>query len=626
MSGSEQSPERPRPLVWLALLLLAVVAVYLPSLDGPLVWDDQQLIAENPAVTELQPLQSYFTRPFWETTELDIASRGYYRPLVTLSYALDFALHGGNPAGLHLTNLGLHLLNTSLLFALLRRRGHLGWSAALLSLFFALFPRQVESVAWISGRTDLLATSFVLLGFFVLSEGRLALFAAASLFLAGLLAKEVALLGFVALGLFVLGSSKRPRTERWLSLGPPALLLLGYAWLRHSVIAKDPDLGLSATGLRRLALVLEALGTHLRMLLWPFDPSLHIGSVLRPNPLMTAVGGSLLLAASVLLILALRRSNSRTALRIRLPELTLTIGPMLLVSHIVALPLLVVSADRFLYFPLAFAPLLVPATWTKRRALPVALLLWLVPSAAVAHQQAKLWAEPLALWVANCPVPRDTSPCSQLAVEESKAGNFARAMDIYQGAFRDNPKNFRIIQNGGITLARLGQLDDAYAATKRALELSPEVPKSHFDHATMAVRLGRFDDVEPLLRRALELRPNYANAREMLEWLPELREAARLLDQPEIDPFTRARALEALGLNHEVEPVWLGLLEKPTHPAQLELIASLILRDGSAPTLVRAVELLRCGTPTPQIRPELCAGLAERLGRSRRLIELRPHR
>jgi len=624
MTSLTSPSERPRPVLWLFLLLLGVLAVYLPSLDGPLVWDDQQLIAENPAVTKLQPLYHYFTRPFWETTEVDVASRSYYRPLTTLSYALDFALHGGNPAGLHLTNLGLHLLAISLLFMALRHRGHAGWSAALLSAFFALFPRNVESVAWISGRTDLLATCCVLGGVVLMSRGRLGFALAAVLCGAGLFAKEVALLGFVALGLFVLGSSRRPRVERWLSLALPLALLLGYAWLRHSVISKEPDLGLTATGMRRLTLILEALGTNLRMLLWPFDPSLHIGQVLRPNQVLTALGGALVLTALVLSVILLRRAALREALLLRLPELTLTVGPVLLVSHIVALPLLVVSADRFLYFPLAFAPLLVPSTWTRRRVWPLLVSAFLVPGALVSRAQAKLWAEPLALWAANCPVPRDTSPCSQLAVEESKAGNYARAMDIYQGAFRDNPRNFRIVQNGGITLARLGQLDDAYAATARALELSPQVPKSYFDHATMAVRLRRFDEVEPLLRRALALRPNYANAREMLEWLPELRDAARLLDQPELEPFTRARALEALGLTHQVEPLWLDLLRAPTRPAQLELIASLILRDGSAATLTRAVELLACGTPAPRIRPELCAGLTERLGRSRRLRELRP--
>ncbi|HMD14889.1 MAG TPA: tetratricopeptide repeat protein, partial [Bacteroidota bacterium] len=87
----------------------------------------------------------------------------YYRPLLTVSYIIDFHIWKLNPFGYHLTNILLHCLTSLGVFFLLLFICQLEFPAFAGALVFAIHPIQTESVAWIAGRND------VLLGFFVVA-------------------------------------------------------------------------------------------------------------------------------------------------------------------------------------------------------------------------------------------------------------------------------------------------------------------------------------------------------------------------------------------------------------------------------------------------------------------------
>ena len=71
--------------------------VHSPALSGGFVWDDHQLIEDQRIVRELQPIGTYFANSFWSSPYE--GARGFFRPLVTLSYALEWRLWDGNPLG-----------------------------------------------------------------------------------------------------------------------------------------------------------------------------------------------------------------------------------------------------------------------------------------------------------------------------------------------------------------------------------------------------------------------------------------------------------------------------------------------------------------------------------------------
>jgi Flp pilus assembly protein TadD len=86
-----------------------------------------------------------------------------WQPLTWISHMTDCSLFGLRPGGHHLTNLLLHLANTLLLFALLRKLSGACWRSALVAALFAWHPLHVESVAWVSERKDVLSGFFFLL-------------------------------------------------------------------------------------------------------------------------------------------------------------------------------------------------------------------------------------------------------------------------------------------------------------------------------------------------------------------------------------------------------------------------------------------------------------------------------
>ena len=88
---------------------------------------------------------------------------GHWHPSTWLSLMLDYQIFGLNPSGYHLINLLFHVMNTILLFLILRRMTKALWPSAFVACLFAIHPLHVESVAWIVERKDVLSTFFWML-------------------------------------------------------------------------------------------------------------------------------------------------------------------------------------------------------------------------------------------------------------------------------------------------------------------------------------------------------------------------------------------------------------------------------------------------------------------------------
>jgi hypothetical protein len=138
---------------------LVAAATFVPSLSGGFVYDDHRFHETNTHLGDASILWRAFADPACQTS--DGTEAGLWRPLRTLSFALDHALFGASAAGPHAVNLLLHGAGASLLCLLLVRFGATHTGALLGALLYALHPAQTECVAWISSRGDLLAAAFV---------------------------------------------------------------------------------------------------------------------------------------------------------------------------------------------------------------------------------------------------------------------------------------------------------------------------------------------------------------------------------------------------------------------------------------------------------------------------------
>jgi hypothetical protein len=121
-------------------------------------YDDTCYVTDNPHVqagVTWEGLEWSFCRLQGEHT--------YWHPLTWVSHMVDCALFGLRPAGHHLVNLFFHILNTVLVFLVFQRMTKAFWRSAALAALFALHPLQVDTVAWVAERKNLLSAGFWLL-------------------------------------------------------------------------------------------------------------------------------------------------------------------------------------------------------------------------------------------------------------------------------------------------------------------------------------------------------------------------------------------------------------------------------------------------------------------------------
>jgi len=146
----------------LGLLILLGALLYINALNGPFLFDDNVYVLSHPQILEGGSFLSYFAKGFCEGTQQDCP---YYRPLVSLSFRLDYLIWGENSFGFHLSSLVAHLLVLSLFYVVIVFVFGDKLIAAVASLMFAVHPVHVESVAFVTARTDPPVTIFFLLSF-----------------------------------------------------------------------------------------------------------------------------------------------------------------------------------------------------------------------------------------------------------------------------------------------------------------------------------------------------------------------------------------------------------------------------------------------------------------------------
>lgn len=185
------------------MLAVATLAIYSPVVTHPFInYDDRDYVTENPHVQAGLSTQTIA----WAFTSTEQAN---WHPLTWLSHAMDCEIYGLNPHGHHLTSVLIHTANVLLLFLLLQGATGATGVSAMVAALFAVHPFNVESVAWVAERKNLLSTFFFLLA--LAAYGRYA--------------RQPSLLRYAVLGgLFALGLAAKPMV---ITL-PFVLLLLDY--------------------------------------------------------------------------------------------------------------------------------------------------------------------------------------------------------------------------------------------------------------------------------------------------------------------------------------------------------------------------------------------------------------
>ncbi len=273
-------------IVLCVLLAAVTIAIYSPVFGyGFVILDDQEYVTGNPHV---QNGLAWSTIK-WAFTSTETAA--YWHPLTWLSHALDYQLFGLDAAGHHFHNVLIHALNAVLLFLLLQWMTRRVGPSLLVAALFAVHPLNVESVAWVAERKNVLCTLFFLLAIaayvrYVRRPDWRRYLLVAALFAAGLMAKPMVItLPFVLLLLdywpleriSLDGTESGPDTSNELTvflkllLEKVPLLLLSAGSAAITLIAQRPaerTLETSPLGMR-VENAVVSYGLYLWKMVWP---------------------------------------------------------------------------------------------------------------------------------------------------------------------------------------------------------------------------------------------------------------------------------------------------------------------------------------------------------------------
>ena len=218
-----------RPRAAVALVFVVTLIAWAPAVLNDFVWDDFNNLVYSERLKSWSAVWESFLHDAMWSANLPEAPVGTYRPLALASFALDHQLFGPEPWGYHLSSIVWHALAAcafyGALLALERTRGvDRPYERLAIVLLWALWPTQVEVVAWINGRSDVFVALFGALALIGGSRGRNA-WARGLAFGAGafgaLLGKEVAL-AFIVVGPLLCGVARLP--ERRLPIELPTAL------------------------------------------------------------------------------------------------------------------------------------------------------------------------------------------------------------------------------------------------------------------------------------------------------------------------------------------------------------------------------------------------------------------
>lgn len=514
-----------------ALLIVIIVAAYMPAMRGGWVWDDREWVWDNPAVLSPSGLHQIWLEP---------SSSPQYYPLLFTIFWLQYRLWGLNPAGYHVTNVVLHAMNAILLLTLLRRLAVPG--ALFAAAIFALHPVQVESVAWVTELKNVLAGFFSLLTLFAwlrfVERRRWQSYVLALLlFTCAMLSKTAA--STLPLVMILLAWWKDPTAwRRELPYVAPLLLVaLGFGWV--TAWREPTDIRRALSFLDRALIAGHALWFYAAKLIWPT----HLMAI---YPLWSIDAhqrtqyGWLLAAFAVGTALWSLRRRLGVGPLIAVAYFCITLAPTLgflnfsfmMVSYV---------ADRFQYLPSVGLIALFTAAATVtvkrfgsagRRVFGAIAALCVLGLGVLTWRQAHMYQDEETFWRANLAInPHAWVAWWGLGDALLQEARYEEAVEQYAVAARLEPTYEGIYHSWGLALEAQGKLEDAAAKYEAVVRLNPRLADPHFRLGDLLFKTGQPNEGIQHLTTAVELNPSEPSLRvilgSMLVTQGRLEEAAR---------------------------------------------------------------------------------------------------
>lgn len=548
-----QSPSPSENPWWLVptqavVIVACIVLMYGQSVRGPFFFDDYKAIVENQHLRQLWPLGEAMRAP----DQNPLAGR----PVVSLTFAINYAIGKLDPVGYHVGNMAIHCVAAMALLGLVRRTlttrqeisaGAAAWVAFTATLLWAVHPLLSEAVVYVTQRTELMGAMFFTLGLYCCVRGwqadrRLLWFVlAVACSVLGMASKEIVYALPVVVLLydrqFVAGTfGGAVRRSPWLYAG------LAGSWVVLAVMVaggpRDESVGfhLGVTAWEYLLMQARVLVGYLWLAVWPMALTVHHA---RPT-----VEGLADVWAQGLMIVGLLGVTCWGIWRQRWWGVVGAVFFLVLAPTSSFVPIVTeVAAERRMYLPTAMLVILVVVggwrlgTRAKLSGSVMGLLAAVVIAGLAWRTDARLsdYKDRSSIWRSVLRVDPDSAAgWYSLAVALEDQGKQSEAMAAYRKAAqlgsdkqtqaggdaniglpelaRGDRSDPRYHAQLGVRYAQAGDYPQAVAALRQAVALAPGNPAYHNDLGLVLRQTREFDAAIRAFEAALKLKPNFGQA------------------------------------------------------------------------------------------------------------------
>ncbi|OGL51837.1 MAG: hypothetical protein A3G31_12705 [Candidatus Schekmanbacteria bacterium RIFCSPLOWO2_12_FULL_38_15] len=530
-------PEKIDSFLLVPVIILFAFIVYSSSLNSSFVWDDIILIVENPSIKTFKVFDNVFSRDFFDIYGDAIEFKyGYWRPVITLSYMVDYLIWGLNPSGFHLTNILLHIFNCLLVYFILLKDFR-NWVVPFIATFlFAIHPIHTESVSWVAGRTDVVAATFFLLSFLLFQksindEGRLkAKFYIFSIlvFSLAMVSKEMVIIlpaVLIAYRYFIPENGYMyEKLKKSILLGMPyCIVVLVYIFIRFGVLEIKATKNVENNPLFEfyptLLSFIKSVTVYTGKLFYPVNLNAYIqnppsGSIFEP---MVFLSICLLTVFLVALVKTKNRKFSFYSL-----FFLLTFFPLSNFLRISApTDMGFVMAERFLYIPsIPFVVLIaMPVAYLAKNRKSLQFVIFVIMAAITLFFSFRV--------IARNRDYKDDEVFFTKTIQQSPTapllyqclGNFYirngmndEALFSYKRALIFFPGFFSTKNNIGTIYTKMGLKEEAIAEFKGAIEINPSYLLAYYNLGTLYGEMGDYDKAVRVFETALKINSEYIRA------------------------------------------------------------------------------------------------------------------
>jgi protein O-mannosyl-transferase len=508
-------------------LVIATFVAYSQVLDhGFLNFDDTRYVTENTHITQGLTREGVT----WAFTQ-SYASN--WHPMTWLSHMLDFELHGLDPSGHHLTNLFFHIANVLLLFGVLFKLTGALWRSGLVAVLFALHPLNVESVAWIAERKNVLSSFFWFLTLWAYAnyaeKKKIASYLLVVLFLAlGLMSKPMLvtlpcvllLLDFWPLKRWGLENRDKIILSRLILEKIPLFILVAGASVTTYIVQKGGG-AMRSTEFSsiyfRIANAIVSYLEYLGKMFWPRGLSVfypHPGHALSIVKIL--VCALLLIGITTWVVRAMRRAPY------------LAVGWFWYLGTLVPVIGLVqvgeqAMADRYMYIPLIgiFIALAwgIPE-WLKngqQKFLPIVAGIVIPILMLLTWTQVSHWKNGITLFKHAISVTKN--PSSSFVIAYNNLGHalvseqrYEEAIIQYRQAIKMNPYYSKAHNNLGHSLSELKRYDEAIEHYQQAINIEAKYAEAYNNLANALGKKGKLKESVAYYNEAIRFKSDYAEA------------------------------------------------------------------------------------------------------------------